>query len=89
MPSGSFLILIAPGVPYTRWPFVCAPWAWVREILCVDMTTDASGSWGLGASLGDHTLQRSWSESELDLPIFHKELLAVVEALVEWAPLLC
>ena len=52
------------------------------------MTSDASGSWGLGASFGDYTHQRAWSHTEQDLPIYHKELLAFVEAVELWQELL-
>jgi hypothetical protein len=61
-------------------------WVWNEE--CVDMTSDASGTWGLGASFGDLVLQREWTEEESNLSIFHKELLAFVEALTAWAPLM-
>lgn len=54
----------------------------------MDMTSDASGSWGLGASFGEYTLQRMWTEAERNYPIYVKELLAFVEAVEKWKSLL-
>jgi hypothetical protein len=46
----------------TRWypihAFVHAPWAWVQDQSCIEILSDASGSWGLGATKGDQTISR-------------------------------
>ena len=52
------------------------------------MTSDASGSWGLGASFGDMILQRAWRPAERDLPIYVLEMHAFLEALRAWKHLL-
>jgi hypothetical protein len=61
-----------------------APWPFVWHVECHDMTSDASGTWGLGAAWNQHVIQRAWLPHKQPLPIYIKEMVAVVEALETW-----
>ena len=50
----------------------------------LEMSSDASGSWGCGAWYGTHWFQFRWDEISLPLPIMVKELLPIVLAGWVW-----
>ena len=50
--------------------------------------TDASGSWGCGASFDSNWFQWSWPEPRRNTSIMEKELVPTVLACAEWGPLL-
>ena len=54
--------------------------------ICVEMVSDASGSWGCGAYWHPHWFQIQWSPRALPLPIAVKELLPLVVAVAVWGP---
>ena len=64
--------------------FEWAPWTWIMEFEVLDPSSDASGDWGLGAEWAGRTLAREWDQSERDLPIYLKEIVAVLEAIKRW-----
>ena len=48
--------------------------------------TDASGSWGCGASWNQHWFQLKWDERSQSLPITVKEMLPIVISAAIWGP---
>ena len=68
--------------------FAEAPWPSVSHLEYVNITTDASGNIGLGATLGNNHIQRKWTNTESTLPIHEKEFIAVWEAIHTWKELL-
>lgn len=54
----------------------------------LELFTDASGSWGLGACFGNAWLAFPWTPSQQRRPIHWKELFAILVAATTWAPAL-
>jgi hypothetical protein len=52
----------------------------------LQMTSDASGSWGCGAWYGHSWFQLQWDSRSTHLPIMVKELLPIVLACSVWGP---
>ena len=74
-------ILVDTDVWFPVHSFTHAPWVWVMDQDCIEIFSDASGTWGLGAHMGDLVLSRQYTSDEVDLPIYVKELPAVQAAL--------
>ena len=51
------------------------------------LVSDASGSWGCGATSDNRWFQLSWPPSWKDVPISPKELVPIIIAVALWAPL--
>ena len=45
-------------------PFTWSPWYWIKDLMCYDVATDASGTHGWGAEWGDKHISGVWTYTE-------------------------
>ena len=73
------------------WHVFIAGWNGISLIpataVSVQVTSDASGSWGCGAFWDVNWFQLPWPEGWMDIPITAKELAPIVVAAMLWGHL--